>query len=135
MARLIHLRFCNVNPRPFSQVLRFGFSRSLGPMSLMGGGGEQSFLGKSRALPVAEMSFDLARRAEEEIFELVRRAEARAFVGLQTQRKLLEKVTDVLLEKRSLTGRELQALVEVRRNFFHTLLPFPDLFPLFTWVY
>ena len=48
-------------------VMRYGFNESIGPVALMGGLGDSSFLGKTRTPPAAEMSFDLARRVQEEV--------------------------------------------------------------------
>ena len=43
---------------------------------------------------------------------LLANAEARAFVGLRHHLPLLEQVTDALQERRTLTGRDMRALVE-----------------------
>ncbi|PSC74371.1 ATP-dependent zinc metalloprotease chloroplastic [Micractinium conductrix] len=90
-------------------VFRCGFSKRLGPVSLMDN--EETYLG-NQGRTIADLSTELAMIAYEEVEELVEAAEAKAYYGLATNYAALAALANTLMERESLTGDELRGLLE-----------------------
>ncbi|KAI7835886.1 hypothetical protein COHA_010231 [Chlorella ohadii] len=90
-------------------IFRCGFSKRLGPVSLMTN--EETYL-KSAGRAVANISTELAVIAYEEVEELVEAAEAKAYYGLATNYNALTALAKELMEQESMTGAEVRALLE-----------------------
>lgn len=103
-------------------IYRCGFSKKLGPVSLMDS--EEYFLAeKHKSKPVAAVSTELARIAFKECRELLESAEAKAYYGLAMNYEALEKLVESLLAKDSISGKQVDDIFKE-----HGTLKFPDPF-------
>lgn len=103
-------------------IFRCGFSKKLGPVSLMDT--EEYFLAeKHKSTPVAAISTELARMAFKECRELLEAAEAKAYYGLAMNYKAMEVLVEQLLAKDSLSGKEVTKIFETYGE-----MQFPDPF-------
>ncbi|GMH43653.1 hypothetical protein BSKO_11575 [Bryopsis sp. KO-2023] len=103
-------------------IYRCGFSKKLGPVSLMDS--EEYFLAeKHKSKPVAAISTELARMAFKECRELLESAEAKAYYGLAMNYEVLEKLVERLLARDSISGKEVEDIFNE-----HGSLKFPDPF-------
>ncbi|GAB4815168.1 hypothetical protein N2152v2_002214 [Parachlorella kessleri] len=91
-------------------VYRCGFSKRLGPVSLMDN--EEVYINKLNSSPVADISTELAKIAYADVEELVEGAEAKAYYGLASNYRPLQALVETLLERETLTGAELAELLE-----------------------
>jgi cell division protease FtsH len=95
-----------------AMVVEFGMSPKLGPLSFGQDGfrsrdGRPLFPGEG-----PEMSADTARIVDEEVSRLVNQAHDRAREILQRDRELLSQLSDVLVEREAIDGKELRQFVD-----------------------
>ncbi|KAI3432765.1 hypothetical protein D9Q98_004305 [Chlorella vulgaris] len=90
-------------------IFRCGFSSRLGPVSMMDE--EESYLGDN-GHAIADISTEIAVIAFQEVEELVEAAEAKAYYGLARNYEALIALTEALIQRQSLTGEELRAVLE-----------------------
>jgi cell division protease FtsH len=95
-----------------SMVVEFGMSPKLGPLSF----GHDGFRGRNGS-PLfpgekPEVSEQTARLVDEEVSRLVAQAHERAREVLDRDRELLDKLSDVLIEREVIDGRELKKFVD-----------------------
>jgi cell division protease FtsH len=91
-------------------VVEFGMSPKIGPLAFGSNG-----YGADRRLFFGdrpEMSEDTARVVDEEVARLVNEAHDRANTILAKDRRLLEKLSDVLVEREVIDGKQLRRYVE-----------------------
>ncbi|MDX1251789.1 MAG: ATP-dependent zinc metalloprotease FtsH [Gammaproteobacteria bacterium] len=98
-----------------SMVTAYGMSEKLGPMTYEPGR-RPLFLEPGMAAPRAELSEETAREIDCEVRALINEAHERAKKILATQRDILETLTRILLEKETVEGDELRALIGVPRS-------------------
>lgn len=93
-----------------SMVVEYGMSEQLGPVTY-----EQRpsslFLEPTQSFPHLEVSVETARQIDCEVRMLLIEAHDRAWKILEGQRDLLDTVAQTLLEKETLEGEELRALI------------------------
>jgi cell division protease FtsH len=94
-------------------IRNWGMSDSLGPLSYAQGD-EQIFLGREIAQH-RDYSDETARRIDEEITTLVQRSYDRARRVLQENMDILHQLAALLLEKETVMGAELDALIQSQR--------------------
>ncbi|MBF0227446.1 MAG: ATP-dependent zinc metalloprotease FtsH [Desulfobacterales bacterium] len=92
-----------------TMIRSWGMSEVLGPLSYSKHG-EQIFLGREIAQP-RDYSEDTARKIDEEIYSLIHKAYNLAKKVLQDNRDILDKLTEVLLVKETVMGKELDELI------------------------
>jgi cell division protease FtsH len=90
-------------------VCEWGMADELGPVTY-GQEEEPIFLGKEIARH-KDYSEDTARRIDNAIKEILDRARSRAEEILNTHKKKLEKLADILLEKETLVDEEIRSLL------------------------
>ena len=95
-------------------ITQMGFSKKLGQLALSGGGGA-SFLGNDMGRS-AEYSQQTADAIEAEVKELVMTAYRRAKDLVVSNRPVLDKVAEVLLEKESIDGDEFERIFTEARS-------------------
>jgi cell division protease FtsH len=97
-------------------VRTWGMSEDLGPLAY-GKGEEQVFLGREIAQH-RDYSEETARRIDEEIRRLIDRAYRKAKDILKDNRDVLDALSEMLLEKETVLGQELDALIlDLRPGF------------------
>ncbi|KAK3256446.1 ATP-dependent zinc metalloprotease FTSH 1, chloroplastic [Cymbomonas tetramitiformis] len=102
----------DVNLIARQMVMRFGFNRSLGPVSLMSGN-DQVFLSSDReSVAVADMSPEESDWVLQEVIHVVAQAEAKALYGLANNMAALEAIVEEGLEKHELTGKEIAKICD-----------------------
>ncbi|MFZ5593930.1 MAG: ATP-dependent zinc metalloprotease FtsH [Pseudomonadota bacterium] len=97
-----------------SMVTAYGMSEKLGPMTYEPGR-RPLFLEPGMAAPRAELSEETAREIDCEVRALINKAHQRAEKILSTRRDILETLTRILLEKETVEGDELRALIGAPR--------------------
>jgi cell division protease FtsH len=90
-------------------IRSWGMSESLGPLSYAKGE-EQIFLGREIAHN-RDYSEETARKIDEEISNLVKRAYAKSKTVLEENMDILHRLADLLLEKETVMGEELDDLI------------------------
>lgn len=110
-----------VNSIAREMVYRCGFSRKLGPVSLMDN--EDVFINKQQTRAIANISTELAAIALTEVEELIEGAQAKALYGLTLNYKALHALVDRLLRDSTLTGEQVAQVLKGAG-----LVPFPDPF-------
>ncbi len=93
-------------------VREWGMS-ALGPVSYTQGD-EQIFLGKEISRP-RDYSQETAQRIDDEVHKLVEKAYATARKILTENRDILDSIADILLEKETIMGQELDELIVSKR--------------------
>lgn len=96
-----------------NMVRTWGMSEALGPLSY-GQQDEQIFLGREIAQH-KDYSEETAKLIDTEISRLVKEAYQRAREILQENRDILEKLAEMLLEKETVMGKELDELIQAMR--------------------
>jgi len=96
-----------------TMIRNWGMSEKLGPLSYAKGE-EQVFLGREIAQH-RDYSEDTARMIDEEINKLIKDAYDRAGVVLNENVDILHKLADLLLEKETVLGKELDELIKELR--------------------
>jgi cell division protease FtsH len=91
-------------------VYRCGFGKRTGPVALMDN--EEVYLNRSRTRKVADISTEMAKVAYEDVVELLEGAEAKAYWALSSNYHALEKLSNVLFERETLTGDEVAELID-----------------------
>ena len=91
-------------------VREWGMSEAVGPMAWSGS--QQVFLGEDLMTQGREYSDDTARLVDSEIARILHEQEARATELLMKYRPALELVAEALLEKETIDGAEVAALVQ-----------------------
>ena len=91
-------------------VREWGMSEAVGPMAWSGS--QQVFLGEDLMTQGREYSDDTARLVDSEIARILHEQEARATELLTKYRPALELVAEALLEKETIDGAEVAALVQ-----------------------
>ncbi len=91
-------------------VREWGMSERVGPMAWHGQ--QQVFLGEDLMTSGREYSDETARMMDEEISRILLEQEQRAHVLLQKHRTALDLVAEALLEKETIDGSEVAALVQ-----------------------
>jgi len=94
-------------------VTEFGMSEKLGPVAY-GGEDEQVFLGRDFTSQSRNYSETTAQLIDEEVQTLVRTAEDSARVMLNEKREILDRMAEALLERETIDGEEIDAIVEGR---------------------
>ena len=94
-----------------AMVVKFGMSPKLGSVSL--GGGQEVFLGRDFGKE-RNYSEKTAETIDAEVRRLVEEAEKKALAILGKNRKVLEKLAAVLLEKEVVEGTELDAMLGIK---------------------
>ncbi|KAK9861664.1 hypothetical protein WJX84_001635 [Apatococcus fuscideae] len=102
-------------------IFRCGFSKRLGPVALMDN--NQEFINRDGTHALSNMSTEIAAIATQEIQELLQAAEAKAYYGLAVNYKALEALVRTLTEDTSISGAQLQSLMQDNSIQF-----FPDAF-------
>ncbi|MFH1154113.1 MAG: ATP-dependent zinc metalloprotease FtsH [Pseudomonadota bacterium] len=98
----------------------WGMNENLGPLSY-DQGGEQIFIGREISHP-REYSEDTARKIDQEVAGLINRCYQVAKAVLGENLELLDRLSELLLEKETVLGEELDALIlSVRPDFRPTL--------------
>jgi cell division protease FtsH len=98
-------------------ITQMGFSKKLGQLALVSGGGP-SFLGNDMGRS-AEYSQQTADAIEAEVKELVMTAYRRAKDLVLANRPVLDRVAEVLLEKESIDGDEFERIfMEARSQLY-----------------
>jgi len=93
-------------------VMRFGFNKTLGPVSYMGGT-EEVFLHSDQArVAVAEMPADVGQRVLSEVGDIIEQAEAKAATALGTNLPVLRAIADHLAKEHSMSGKELAQMCD-----------------------
>jgi len=93
-------------------VMRYGYSKKIGPVTLMSGG-EQVYLHTDRSeVSVAPMAPETSQLVLNETMDLIRSAEAKAMYGLAQNLEILKALEAQLLDKRSMSGPEVKAMCE-----------------------
>jgi len=90
-------------------IREWGFSERLGPMAW--GSSGMVFLGED-LVHTREFSEATSHEIDEEVSEILRKQEARAIETLTTHKRGLELVAQALLEKETITGKEVAELVD-----------------------
>ena len=90
-------------------VTRFGMNDELGPQ-VYGEANHEVFLGRDYGAS-SDYSDQTARRIDEEVAKLVRNAYDRALAVLEERREQMELMTKVLLERETVEGEALEALL------------------------
>ncbi|KAL3153794.1 hypothetical protein ABBQ32_013378 [Trebouxia sp. C0010 RCD-2024] len=111
----------HVNNIAREMVYRCGFSKRLGPVSLMDN--EDVYINKEQSRSIANISTELAAIALTEVEELVEGAQAKALYGLTLNYKPLHALVDRLLRDSTLTGEQVAEVLDGAG-----LVPFPDPF-------
>ena len=93
-------------------VVEYGMSPRLGPLSF----GHDGFRGRNGS-PLfpgerPEVSDETARIVDEEVTRMLNEAHDKAKVILERDRELLDKLSDVLIEREVIDGKELKAYVD-----------------------
>ena len=96
-----------------TMIRNWGMSEKLGPLSYSKGE-EQIFLGREISQH-RDYSEDTARMIDEEIIKLIKDAYARAKAVLKENLDILHKLAELLLEKETVPGKELDELIEELR--------------------
>jgi cell division protease FtsH len=91
-----------------AMVTQYGMSEKLGPLSF-GKKDEMIFLGREIS-EQRNYSDEVAAKIDAEVREIIDRAYARAKEALVTQRGVLDKLADLLIEKETIEGDEFEAL-------------------------
>lgn len=91
-------------------VTRFGMSDDLGPLSLDGQTGNV-YLGQ-QTISRAEYSDEIAARVDRQVRELAKRCYAEACQIIQSNRALVDRLVDILLEQETLEGDDFRKLIE-----------------------
>ena len=91
-------------------VREWGMSEAVGPMAWSGS--QQVFLGEDLMTQGREYSDDTARLVDSEISRILHEQEARATEMLKKYRPALEMVAEALLERETIDGGEVAALVQ-----------------------
>ena len=107
-----------------SMIRQWGMSDKLGPLSY-DQGDEQIFLGREIAQR-RDYSEDTARQIEEEIANLINSAYDRAKVVLEENIDILHELADLLLEKETVMGKELDDLIKSLRPGIELSSPSED---------
>jgi cell division protease FtsH len=94
-------------------VTEFGMSEKLGPVAY-GGEDEQVFLGRDFTSQSRNYSETTAQLIDEEVQTLVRSAEEAARTMLTEKRDILDRMAEALLERETIDGEEIDAIVEGR---------------------
>ncbi len=93
-----------------SMVVEYGMSEKLGPMTYERGR-RSLFLEPALPLPRVEVSEETAREIDCEVRTLVTEAHQRARKILEAQRDTLDTLAHTLLEKETIEGDELRAII------------------------
>jgi cell division protease FtsH len=96
-----------------SMVAAYGMSEKLGPMTY-GAGKRPQFLEEALPFPHFEVSEETVREIDEEVRGLIGNARTRAREILEGQRETLNTLAQLLLEKETIEGDELRALIGAR---------------------
>jgi len=91
-------------------IFRCGFSRRLGPVSLMDD--EEVYLNRHETRAVANISVEMGAIAQQEIKDLLDGAEAKAYYALVSNYEPLKKLVETMETRQSISGREVAALLE-----------------------
>jgi cell division protease FtsH len=94
-----------------SMVLQYGMSERLGPQTYEQGP-PPTFLDSMMPRPRAEMSEETARDVDREVHNLIAEAHERARKLLEEQRSTLDALAHLLLEKETVEGDELRAMMQ-----------------------
>jgi cell division protease FtsH len=94
-------------------ICEFGMSEKLGPRTF-GEHQGQIFLGREMT-QIRSFSDDTARKIDEEVQDFVEEAHQTALKILQENKKFLQKISDVLIERETLTGEDLDLLIKGRQ--------------------
>ena len=94
-------------------VTEFGMSDKLGPVAY-GGESEQVFLGRDFNSPSRNYSEATAKLIDEEVQTLVLAGENSAKTLLTANRAVLDKLAEALLERETIDGEEIDAIVAGR---------------------
>jgi len=95
-------------------VKKYGMSKKLGPI-VFGGEGEQIFLGKEIA-EGRNYSEKIASLIDEEVKKIIKDAEKKATKVLRSKKKLLDKVSQALVEKETLERNEFEKLIGIAKE-------------------
>ena len=98
-----------------SMVMQYGMSEKLGPLSY-DGGRRSLFLQPGMPLPPAEVSQETAREIDCEVRALVTEAHEAAGKLLASQQETLETLAHALLQKETVEGDELRAIMAATRH-------------------
>jgi cell division protease FtsH len=93
-----------------AMVTQYGMSEKLGPLTF-GKKEEMIFLGREIS-EQRNYSDEVAAKIDAEVREIIDRAYARAKEALTAQRKVLDRLADLLVEKETIEGDEFEALFE-----------------------
>eukprot|EP00891_Asterochloris_glomerata_P002381 jgi/Astpho2/2381/Aster-05640 len=91
-------------------VYRFGFNKRLGPVALMDD--DESYINHDGTAAIASIGSELSQIAVADVEELVEGAEAKACWGLKTNWQALQAVTELLMFKGTITGKELRETLQ-----------------------
>lgn len=91
-------------------VCEFGMSEKLGPRTF-GDGNSQVFLGREMT-QMRNFSDDTARRIDDEVQSFIEEAHQNALSILRDNKELLKKISNILIERETLTGDELDIIVK-----------------------
>lgn len=101
-------------------IYRCGFSKRLGPISLMDND-DYLMAEAHKTRPVANISTAMARIAFDECREILDAAEAKAYYGLATNFPALEALVKYVLENEQITGKQLaEIMTEYNAQLFES---------------
>eukprot|EP00242_Pyramimonas_sp_CCMP2087_P000821 CAMPEP_0198233314 /NCGR_PEP_ID=MMETSP1445-20131203/116175_1 /TAXON_ID=36898 /ORGANISM="Pyramimonas sp., Strain CCMP2087" /LENGTH=890 /DNA_ID=CAMNT_0043914005 /DNA_START=198 /DNA_END=2870 /DNA_ORIENTATION=+ len=103
-AATTHLADANLIAR--QMVMRFGYNKQIGPVSLMGGQDEVYLRTDRASVAMAEVSPDTAEMVLEEVIALIEEAEAKATYCLSKNKDLLVAVMEKLKVDHNMTGKQ-----------------------------
>ncbi|HXH10605.1 MAG TPA: ATP-dependent zinc metalloprotease FtsH [Alphaproteobacteria bacterium] len=98
-----------------SMVMQYGMSDKVGPLTYEQGR-RPVFVDPTMPLPRVEVSEETARVIDSEVRALIAEAHERARKILEAQRRTLETLAHLLLEKETIEGDELRALLQTTRR-------------------
>mmetsp|Transcript_28408 Transcript_28408/g.50750 ORF Transcript_28408/g.50750 Transcript_28408/m.50750 type:complete len:912 (-) Transcript_28408:144-2879(-) len=91
-------------------IFRCGFSRRLGPVSLMDD--EEVYLNRHETRMVANLSVEMGAIAQQEIRDLLDGAEAKAYYALVSNYKALKVLVETMYTRESISGKEVASILD-----------------------
>ncbi|KDD77104.1 AAA+ ATPase [Helicosporidium sp. ATCC 50920] len=93
-------------------VFRCGFGRRLGPVALQA---QNADMLNSRAMPIADLSTELAMVAQRDVQEILEAAEAKAYYGLVANYEALKNLFAIFMRTDEMTGDEFRAYMQTQQ--------------------